>query len=176
GSDSQREQKDATPMIYRHPFLWRSVWLGILSGVLLGCGAPPPVAETPPPPVTVSRPVVREVTDYDDYEGRIAAVEMVEVRARVRGHLRKVNFHDGQMVKEGDLLYEIDPRTYKASLDAAKAQFASAEASHKLAKSEHQRAKKLAAKGAGSKQDEEVWEAKTHTTAADTLKASAEVD
>jgi RND family efflux transporter MFP subunit len=120
--------------------------------------------------------VVREVTDYDDYEGRIAAVDMVEVRARVRGHLVKVNFHDGQIVKDGDLLYEIDPRTYKASLDAAKAQFASAQASQKLAKSEHERAKKLAAKGAGSKQDEEVWEAKTHTTAADTLKAAAEVD
>src|SRR5262249_11991994 len=96
---------------------------------LAGCGpAAPPVAETPPPPVTVSRPVVREVTDYDDFEGRIAAIPKVEVRARVRGHLIKVNFQDGQLVREGQLLYEIDPRPYQAILDSARAQEKAAEA------------------------------------------------
>src|SRR3954462_15581329 len=79
------------------------------------------VADAPPPPVTVSQPVVRKITPQDDYEGRIAAAEKVEVRARVRGHLLKVNFSAGQRVKKGDLLYEIDPRPYKASHDAAEA-------------------------------------------------------
>src|SRR4051794_33548111 len=106
-----------------HLLLWRNGAFVLLLGVLSGCGpASPPVAETPPPPVTVSRPVAHEVIDNDDYEGRIAAVDTVEVRARVRGHLVKVNFQDGQMVKERDLLFEIDPRSYKAGLDAALAQ------------------------------------------------------
>src|SRR5258706_1830718 len=102
--------------------------------------AAPPVAETPPPPVSVSQPVTREGIDYDDYEGRIAAVETVEVRARVRGHIVKVNFQDGQMVKAGDMLYEIDPRPYQASLDAALAQKAIADASLDLANEEYDHA------------------------------------
>jgi multidrug efflux pump subunit AcrA (membrane-fusion protein) len=80
----------------------------------------------------VSQPVVREVIDYDDYEGRVAAVELVEVRARVRGHLARVNFEDGKMVNEGDLLFEIDPRPYQAALDAAEAQKAAVAASLEL--------------------------------------------
>ena len=117
----------------------------LVTSVFAGCSPPaPPVAETPPPPVTVSQPVVREVVDRDDYEGRIAAVQTVEVRARVRGHLMKVNFKDGELVKEGDLLFEIDPRPYQAALDAAEAQKAAAEASLKLAKAEYARSYSLA--------------------------------
>src|SRR5260370_6431477 len=126
-------------MIGRHPLLWRTLGLVVLTSVLSGCDSSPPVAETPPPPVSVSQPLVREVTDHDDYEGRIAAVETVDVGARVRGHLIKVNFQDGQVVKKGGLLFEIDPRPYKASLDAAEAQKAAAEASLDLAKKEYAR-------------------------------------
>ena len=109
-------------MISRHPLIGRTSFLAVLICTLTGCGGnTPPVAETPPPSVTVSEPVVRDVTEQDEYEGRIAAAENVEVRARVRGYLTKVNFQAGQMVKQGDLLYEIDPRPYKNSLDAAKA-------------------------------------------------------
>ncbi|HEY7330316.1 MAG TPA: biotin/lipoyl-binding protein [Gemmataceae bacterium] len=90
---------------------------------LAGCGpAAPQLAETPPPSVTISQPVVRDVTDHDDYEGRITAKPKDDVRARVRGHLIKIHFQDGDMVKKGDVLYEIDPRPAKASLNAAKAQ------------------------------------------------------
>src|SRR5262245_31318752 len=103
-------RKDGTDMIGRQPLLRCLGGLVVLTGVLCGCTSSPPVAETPPAPVSVSQPVVREVIDYDDYEGRIAAIPTIDVRARVRGHLRKINFEDGQMVKEGDLLFEIDPR------------------------------------------------------------------
>lgn len=76
----------------------------------VGCGpGGPSVAQLPPPPVTVSQPVERLVKDHDDYEGRIAAVQTVEVRARVRGYLSKILFKDGQLVKAGDRLFEIDP-------------------------------------------------------------------
>src|SRR4051812_27180515 len=92
------------------------VGLTILLGVVAGCReGDAPVAEAPRLTVTVSVPVVRKVTAQDDYEGRIGAAEKVEVRARVRGHLTKVNFEAGQRVKKGQLLYEIDPRQYKAA-------------------------------------------------------------
>jgi multidrug efflux system membrane fusion protein len=116
------------------------------------------------------------VIDQDDYEGRIAPVENVEVRARVRGHLIKINFQAGQMVKEGELLYEIDPRPYKAALDAADAQKAGAEASLELAKTEYARTGSLVRTGAVSQTELQVWKAKQGTAAADVLKASAAIE
>jgi multidrug efflux system membrane fusion protein len=157
-------------------FLVRYGGVVLLATGLLGCGSTtPPVAETPPPPVSVSQPVVREVIDHDDYEGRIAAVKEVEVRARVRGHLKTVNFQDGQMVKEGELLYEIDPRPYEASLDAAKAQKASADASLELAKVEYARTAQLVKSSAVSETELQVWKAKEGTAAAEVQKALAAI-
>src|SRR5215831_11184468 len=106
-------------MIQRRILMWRGGALLILL-VMLGCeAAKPAMVEAPPPAVTVSQPVARDVIDYDEYEGRIAAIPTVEVRARVRGHLVKINFQDGQIVKEKELLFEIDPRTYEAELEGA---------------------------------------------------------
>src|SRR5262249_44248664 len=90
-----------------------------VAGILSGCNSTEPeVAKTPPPGVTVSQPVSREIVDYDDYDGRIAATETVDVRARVSGYITKIDFQDGQIVKKDDLLFEIDPRPYKAALNA----------------------------------------------------------
>lgn len=164
-------------MICRPSLLRHGIALLFLLSAIAGCGtSTPPVAETPPPPVSVSKPLVREVTDQDDYEGRIAAVETVEVRARVRGHLDKVNFKDGQMVKKGDMLFEIDPRTYKAALDAAEAQKAVAEANLDLAKKEYARTSSLTKKGAASREELDVWTAKEATATAERLKAMASVE
>jgi len=164
-------------MARRHLFLCQSSLLMFLACAVLGCGPnTPPVAETPPPPVTVSQPLAREVVDYDTYEGRIAAVESVEVRARVRGHLVKVNFHDGQMVNPGDMLFEIDPRPYKAALDAAEAQVAGAQASLELAKKEYQRAASLLQSRAASREEVDVWLGKQAVAKAEMLKAQAAVE
>jgi RND family efflux transporter MFP subunit len=76
----------------------------------------------PPPQVTISRPVVREVVEWDEYTGRFDAVDTIEVRARVAGFLNGVHFTDGQMVKKGDLLFTIDPRPFERALDTAKAE------------------------------------------------------
>jgi RND family efflux transporter MFP subunit len=143
---------------------------------LWGCDSRLPVAETPPPPVSVSQPVVRDVIDYDDYEGRIAAPDTVEVRARVKGHLTKVNFKDGQLVKKGDPMFEIDERPYQASLDAAQAKQAAAEAALELAKKEYNRVSALARTGAASREELEVWQAKQAVSIAEKQKALADVE
>jgi RND family efflux transporter MFP subunit len=74
-----------------------------------------------PPAVTVVKPIVRTITDYDEYVGRFAAVNSVEVRARVSGYLDGVHFKDGQLVKQGDLLFTIDKRPFQNTLDQARA-------------------------------------------------------
>ena len=74
--------------------------------------------------MTVAKPVKRTVVDYDEYVGRFVAVDSVEVRARVSGYLDSVHFKDGQMVKQGDLLFTIDKRPFQNALDQARANLA----------------------------------------------------
>jgi multidrug efflux system membrane fusion protein len=145
--------------------------------ILVGCeGANPPVAETPPPPVTVSQPVVRKVIDHDSYEGRIGAGKTVEVRARVRGHLLKVHFQAGAIVKKDELLYEIDPRPAKAALEGANAQEKAADASLQFAKAETDRTRKLLSVGGSSREEVESWVAKQAIAKGEVLKAKAAVE
>jgi RND family efflux transporter MFP subunit len=120
----------------------------------IGCTREPPhVASVPPPAVSVAPPLEREVTDYDEYTGRMAAVEEVEVRARVRGYIVKVNFTEGAEVKQGDMLFEIDPRPFQAELDAAKGQVAQWEAKLTRAEADVARNERLLPKGAASQKD-----------------------
>jgi RND family efflux transporter MFP subunit len=135
----------------------------------------PTVAPMPPPTVSVSQPVERDVVDYDDYEGRVAAMETVDVRARVQGQLIKVFFKDGQLVKKGDQLFQIDPRPYQALLDNAKAHRASADASLALAKSEYARIARLAGAAAASREELETWRSKQGVSLADRSGAEADM-
>jgi len=75
-----------------------------------------------PPAVTVSQPVQREITEWDEYSGRFDAAESVEVRARVSGHLTEVRFKDGQVVKRGDILFVLDERPFQRALEQARAE------------------------------------------------------
>jgi RND family efflux transporter MFP subunit len=164
-------------MIRLQPRRGSSTFLVVLASAFSGCGPnTPPLAETPPPPVTVSQPVAREIIDHDDYEGRIGAVETVEVRARVKGHLTKVGFEAGQIVKPGDLLYEIDERPYKEALEGAQAQLAGADAALDLAKKEYARAVSLLRSNAASREEAEVWLGKQGVAKAERLKALAAVE
>ena len=86
------------------------------------------VAPSEPPVLPVSKPVQRQVTDFVDFTGRPSAVQAVDVRPRVTGYLTKMPFKEGSEVKEGDLLFEIDPRPYQAQLDQAQSQVALTEA------------------------------------------------
>jgi RND family efflux transporter MFP subunit len=91
----------------------------------------------------VSQPVRREVTEWDEYIGRLEAVESVEVRARVNGYLQSVNFTDGAIVKKGALLFVIDPRPYQAELNRAKAALEQAMARYERAQKDFARAQQL---------------------------------
>src|SRR5262245_60816575 len=97
---------------------------------LAGCseGQPQQAKSPPPPAVTVAKPVRKLVVDQDEYVGRFVAVASVEVRARVGGYLERINFTDGQMVKESDVLFVIDRRPYRHVLEQAKANLAQARA------------------------------------------------
>jgi RND family efflux transporter MFP subunit len=103
-----------------------------LSGLLLlitACAQQQPTAAPPPPPkVTVSQPLNREVVEWEEYTGRLEAVEAVEIRARVNGYLQSIHFKNGATVKQGDLLFVVDPRPYQAELERAKAELALANA------------------------------------------------
>src|SRR5262245_5803477 len=132
-----------------------AVVLGIcLLLVLAGCGRPAvevPVDELPS--VSVSPAVERDVTDYAEFTGRLAAVDSVEVRAHVWGYLEKVNFKEGAIVNKGDVLFELDARPYQALLEQAKAKVAQDEAQFTYDEAEYQRNLSLVGKGAVAKSD-----------------------
>jgi membrane fusion protein, multidrug efflux system len=98
--------------------------------MLAGCseGTQKQTAASPPPTVTIASPVKRVVVDQDEYVGRFVAIESVEVRARVSGYLDRIDFTDGQMVKQGDLLFTVDKRPFETTLDQTKANLAQARA------------------------------------------------
>lgn len=100
-------------------------------------------APAAPPPVTVAKPLLKEITEWDEFTGQFAAVDEVEIRARVSGYLESIHFTDGQMVKEGDLLFVIDPRPFEITLTSATAALNSAQARVDLAKQQLARADKL---------------------------------
>ncbi len=89
--------------------------------ILSGCGQQPASQGPQLPVVTVSKPLQQRITEWDEYTGRFVAVATVEVRARVSGFIDSLHFRDGQIVKQGDLLFVIDPRPYRLAVDQAKA-------------------------------------------------------
>jgi RND family efflux transporter MFP subunit len=112
-----------------------------------------------PTPVTVSRLVDREVTDYADFTGRTAAVDSVEVRARVWGYLEKVNFKEGALVSKGDVLFEIDPRLYRADFERTRGTVAQYDARVHRTERDYRRAKTLLARAAVGQEEYDRYEA-----------------
>lgn len=114
---------------------------------MLGCSdtaAPGAAAPAMPPAnVKIAHPLSRETSDWDEYTGRIEAINAVDIRARVGGYLEKVNFHAGDKVKKGDLLFLIDPKPLQAQLNFANAELERAKTKRELAKNDLARAENL---------------------------------
>lgn len=116
----------------------------VLLIALGGCGREPPESHAATPPaVDVAHPVAREITEWDEYTGRLAAVETVEVRPRVSGYLESIHFKEGQIVIKGDLLFVIDPRPFRAALAVAEAEVTRAQTRLELARNDAERASRL---------------------------------
>ncbi len=142
-----------------------------------GCRAEaPPRAAPPPPKVTVVRPEIRDYAEYEDFNGWTAPVAVVEIRARVRGHIEKVHFRDGDMVKAGDVLFTLDPRPFQAEVDAAVGQVKVFEAQRVAAQKEHARLKELQAKGGASMSQLEKAEADVASLDAQIESQGREID
>lgn len=129
----------------------------------------------PAPPVTVAKPLVEEVANWNDFTGRFSAAQQVEIRARVGGFVDSVHFTDGQRVAQGDLLYTIDPRPYRADLAVAQAQLAQAEATMSLANDEFARAERLLARQVISQEEFETRKAAVAQAQAGVAAAAATI-
>ena len=107
----------------------------------------------PPPQVTVASVIERDVTEWDEFTGRLQAVDSVEVRPRVSGLVSAVRFEEGAMVRRGDLLFQIDPRPFQAEVDRLRAELTRARATGQRAASELQTAEKLRAENAIAREE-----------------------
>ncbi|MGI4880814.1 MAG: efflux RND transporter periplasmic adaptor subunit [Janthinobacterium lividum] len=146
--------------VVRHRHRRTAIAVALASVALVGLGASKLIASDsvaaaapPPPAVTVALPVTRQVDEWDDYIGRFAPSKSVEIRPRVSGALTGIFFKDGEIVKQGQLLFRIDPRPFAAALAEARAKEASALSSVQLAKSALARATRLIADDAVSAEE-----------------------
>jgi RND family efflux transporter MFP subunit len=156
--------------------LWAAISVVLLPfAALAGCNraqSQDVAAKPKPPEVFFSLPEVRRVTDHEDFTGYTQAIKTVQIRARVSGYLDKVNFIEGAMVNEGDVLCEVDPRPYQAAYDSAVGQYHVNEAILKEAKADNARAKSLLnTPGSISEQDRDKYQA-TEEQAKATLETS----
>ena len=171
----------ATEAETRSTARWRkAAWLGLpvmalaaLWGAINREG--PAIAAMPTPTVTVAQPLVREVTEWDDYVGRFEASKSVEVRPRISGGITGVHFSDGAIVRKGQLLFTIDPRPSIAALAEARASVASAASDVVLANANLARAKRLIAEDAVSGSDLDQLGAQVRAANAALVAAQARV-
>jgi RND family efflux transporter MFP subunit len=127
-------------------------WLTLFSAG--GCGKSGSAQSAPPPPeVSVAQVLQKRVKDWDEFTGRLQAVETVEIRPRVSGYIVQVAFTEGKVVKHGDLLFIIDPRPYKADFDRAAADLKRFKTSLELARLEQKRVQHLMESGAVSQEE-----------------------
>jgi multidrug efflux pump subunit AcrA (membrane-fusion protein) len=151
------------PITLPPPFI-RSLALLAFASVLViapGCKKPDARGHMPPPPqVTVAPVEQQELVEWEELTGRTAAIDYVEVRPRVSGHIEKVRFESGQLVKKGDVLFTIDPRWQKAAYEQREAELAMAQVRLDNAERDAKRNAQLLAGKAISKEEADGREAK----------------
>ena len=149
----------------------------MLSFLLVGCDDSVAQNAAPPAPaVSAAKVLVKSISQWDSFNGRIEAVESVQLRPRVSGYIDKVNYTDGQEVKKGQVLFTIDDRTYRAALEQAQAALARAKTQASLARSEANRTDKLVNTNLVSREEWEQRRAAATQAQADIRAAQAAVD
>ncbi|HDX4048259.1 TPA: efflux RND transporter periplasmic adaptor subunit [Enterobacter soli] len=149
----------------------------MLSLLLVGCDNSVAQNAAPPAPaVSAADVVVKSISQWDSFNGRIEAVESVQLRPRVSGYIDKVNYTDGQEVKKGEVLFTIDDRTYRAALEQAQANLARAKTQASLAQSEANRTDKLVNTNVVSREEWEQRRSAATQAQADIRAAQAAVD
>ncbi|MEC4747258.1 efflux RND transporter periplasmic adaptor subunit [Methylomicrobium sp. Wu6] len=159
----------------------RLVALAVIAlAVVSGCkntdapGGKPP--QGPPPDIKIAQPLSQNVTEWDEYTGRIEAVNSVEIRARVSGYLDKFNFKAGERVKKGDLLFVIDPRPFKAQLNYAAAELERVKSRRELAANDLLRSENLFKVKAISKEEYDARQKGLREASAAVESAAANVE
>lgn len=149
----------------------------LLSALLVGCDEGVAQNAAPQAPtVSAADVVVKSISQWDSFNGRIEAVESVQLRPRVSGYIDKVNYTEGQEVKKGQVLFTIDDRTYRATLEQAQAALARAKTQASLAQSEANRTDKLVNTHLVSREEWEQRRAAAVQAQADIRAAQAAVD
>lgn len=156
-------------------FLSSIVTILLIHG-LSGCGKQPNNAVAPPPDVTVSQVTQREVTTFLEHTGTTAALESVEIRARVSGYLESINYEPRAKVKVGDLLFVIDPRPYRAKVEQAEAALAAQQATLRIRQIELEKYSSLGFKEAIAELKVEDAKANRDMAKAELEKAGANLD
>lgn len=140
-------------------WLDRRVRFAAISLSMVGCGSDGIIVAPEAPKVTIMHPEQRELSDHEEFNGWMAADKSVEVRSRVKGHIKKIDFRDGQYVKKGDLLFELDPRPFQSEVDRMRNNVKIYEAQKTAADKEEARLRLLQTKGGASVQQVEKAEA-----------------
>jgi len=162
--------------IFRPRNLWSCLIFVTLAGMAVGCGGGAETAPPPPPDVGVAQPIRRDVTLYSEHLGNTAAFESVEVRARVSGELEKITFDPSTIVNEGEQLFVIEPRQYKAERDVADAALKSAQAQLARTESDLKRVERAVKTNAVSQSDVDLARANRDMAQASVLSAEAALD
>jgi RND family efflux transporter MFP subunit len=140
------------------------------------CGERNTYVPPPPPKVTVSQPVSRQVTEYLEFTGNTTAINTVKLRARVEGYLEKVFFQDGEIVKKDKLLFLIQQNTYQAKLKQAEAEILSNKARLMHAQTEYERFSRLVKQKAAAQTDVDKWLYERDAAQASVMAAEAQRD
>jgi membrane fusion protein, multidrug efflux system len=123
--------------------LMLAISLTILVGINAGCSSSAQPKAPAPVEVGVAEVICKQIGDSDEFTGRLEAVHAVEVRPRVSGYLQSVHFREGEIVRQGDLLFQIDPRPFQAEVDRLKGELSQAKAQRSRAQSDFERAERL---------------------------------
>ncbi len=129
-----------------------------------------------PPPVSVAKPIVKEIVEWDEFVGRFEAPQSVEVRARVAGYLETSGFREGALVKEGDLLFVIDKRPYQAAFNRAQAAVTAAQTRTTFTRSDLERTENLTRSGVAAERTLEERRQQSQSAEADLVGARAALE